>query len=94
MVITIKFVGAFRGISGTDRFTITSKDAVSLREAIKEVVRELPRLNRVLIDPELENSRPNSLILVNGKEVSVLHGLDTVVKNGDEVVFVPVIHGG
>jgi molybdopterin converting factor small subunit len=61
---------------------------------MKEIVRELPRLNRVLIDLELEDSRPNTLVLVNGKEVSVLHGLDTVVKNGDEVVFVPVVHGG
>jgi molybdopterin converting factor small subunit len=31
---------------------------------------------------------------VNGKEISVLNGLDTVLKDGDEVVFVPVVHGG
>jgi molybdopterin converting factor small subunit len=48
----------------------------------------------VLIDPELENPRPNTLILVNGKEISVLNGLDTMLEDGDEVVFVPVVHGG
>jgi molybdopterin converting factor small subunit len=31
---------------------------------------------------------------VNGKEISVLQGLETVIKDGDEVVFVPVLHGG
>jgi molybdopterin converting factor small subunit len=31
---------------------------------------------------------------VNGREISVLNGLDTILKDGDEVVFVPVVHGG
>jgi molybdopterin converting factor small subunit len=34
------------------------------------------------------------LVLVNGREISVLNGLETVVKAGDELVFVPVMHGG
>jgi len=31
---------------------------------------------------------------VNGKEISVLKGLETLVSDGDEVVLVPVTHGG
>jgi molybdopterin converting factor small subunit len=34
------------------------------------------------------------LILVNGKEISVLKGLETVLKEGDEILLIPVIHGG
>jgi molybdopterin converting factor small subunit len=34
------------------------------------------------------------LVLVNGREISVLNGLETRVKDEDEVVFVPVVHGG
>jgi len=49
---------------------------------------------RTLIDPDLENPRPNTLILVNEKEVSVLNGLETMLKDGDEVVFIPVLHAG
>ncbi len=48
----------------------------------------------MLIDPELEDPRPNMLILVNGKEISVLNGLRTDIKNGDEIVLIPVVHGG
>jgi MoaD family protein len=94
MVVTVKFVGAFRSISGKSRFTLKLENIVSLREAVKKIVEELPKLKRVLIDPELEDPRPNTLILVNGKEVSVLNGLDTTLEDGDEVVFVPVVHGG
>ena len=42
----------------------------------------------------LEDPKSNALILLNGKEISVLNGLQTKVKDGDEVVFVPVVHGG
>jgi molybdopterin converting factor small subunit len=34
------------------------------------------------------------LILINGREISALNGLDTILQEGDEVVFVPVVHGG
>jgi len=94
MVITVKFIGSFRNVSGKGKLTIKSESIIPLREAIKEIVEELPKLKRVLIDPELENPRPNTLILVNGKEISVLNGLDTMLEDEDEVVFVPVVHGG
>jgi molybdopterin converting factor small subunit len=38
--------------------------------------------------------KTNALILVNDREISVLNGLDTKLDDGDEIVFVPVIHGG
>lgn len=94
MVITVKFIGSFRNVSGKGKLTIKYEGIIPLREAIKEIVEELPKLKRVLIDPELENPRPNTLILVNGKEISVLNGLDTMLEDEDEVVFVPVVHGG
>jgi len=94
MILTVKFVGAFRSISGKSKFTLKFEDIVSLREVVRKIAEELPKLKRILIDLELEDPRPNTLMLVNGKEVSVLNGLDTVLKDGDEVVFVPVVHGG
>jgi molybdopterin converting factor small subunit len=33
-------------------------------------------------------------MLVNGKEIGVLKGLETKLKDGDELVLVPVVHGG
>jgi molybdopterin converting factor small subunit len=94
MVINVTFIGAFRNASGKSKFTIASEGRILLKKAIKEIVEELPKLKTMLIDPELENPKPNTLILVNGKEISVLNGLDTILENGDELVFVPVVHGG
>lgn len=94
VAVTVNFIGVFRAISGISKLAIKFEKTISLREAINKIVEEKPSLKRVLIDPELEDPRPNALILVNGKEISVLNGLETLLKDGDEVVFVPVIHGG
>ena len=92
--ITIRFFGVFRSVAGKDKLTIKFKDSVPLKEAVKKIDEEIPRLRRTLIDPDLEDPRPNTLILVNGKEISVLNGLETMLEDGDEVVFIPVLHTG
>ncbi|MDH5788937.1 MAG: MoaD/ThiS family protein, partial [Candidatus Bathyarchaeota archaeon] len=73
---------------------IEIKDDVPLRQILKKIVEKRPKLKRVLVDPELEDPRLNTLILVNGKEINVLDGLETLLKDGDEIVFVPILHGG
>lgn len=94
MVANVKFIGSFRSISGKDKLALKLANSAPLRNVVKKIVRELPKLKQALIDPELGEPRTNVLILVNGKEISVLQGLETVIKDGDEVVFVPVLHGG
>lgn len=94
MVVTVKFIGAFRNFSGKDKITLKIKDQAILKEIVKEILRQLPKLEKVLIDQELEDPRPNALILVNGREISVLNGLETILKDGDELLFIPTIHGG
>jgi molybdopterin synthase sulfur carrier subunit len=94
MAITVKFIGALRHVSGAGELALDCTDDISIRELISEITKELPALKRSLIDQQLEDPKPNVLILVNGKEISVLNGLETNLQNGDEVVLVPVVHGG
>jgi molybdopterin converting factor small subunit len=54
----------------------------------------MPELEKTFRDDSLNDSRSNAIILVNGREISVLNGLETNLSNGDEIVFVPVVHGG
>jgi molybdopterin synthase sulfur carrier subunit len=94
ITLTARFIGAFRTISGKGKFTVKFDTTVRLRDVVRKIVEDLPALRHALIDPELDDPRPNALILVNGKEISVLNGLETLLKDGDEVVFVPVLHVG
>jgi len=92
--ITVRFVGSLRNITGKSRITLKLDGEKTLKEIMEILVKKFPETERVLIDPELEDPRPNTLIIVNGIEISVLNGLETILKDGDEVVFVPVSHGG
>lgn len=93
MGITIKFVGALRHISGKHSRTL-EYEKCTIRELICEVARQMPELKRKMISEQAEDLRSNALILVNGREIGVLDGLETVVESGDEVVLVPIVHGG
>ncbi len=93
MAITVKFLGALRHISGANELALNIK-GVSIRKLITEIVREMPALKQSLIYQPPEDLKSNTLILVNGREISVLNGLETNLKDGDEIIFVPVVHGG
>jgi molybdopterin synthase sulfur carrier subunit len=92
--VTLRFVGSFCSLTGKRTLSITLDKSESLRKVIDNFTEKSPKLKNALIDPELEKSRANTLVIVNGKEISVLKGLETKLKDGDEVVFVPVSHGG
>jgi molybdopterin synthase sulfur carrier subunit len=93
MAVTLKFIGSLRRNSGVNEFALDIKGG-SLIDLINKLTKQIPALRRNLLDEQLDIPKPNVLILVNGKEISVLNGLETKVQDGDEVVFVPVVHGG
>ena len=90
----MKFVGALRHVSGVDQLALDCGGNVSVKAVINEVTEERPELKRSLIDQQFQDPRLNALILVNGREISALDGLETKLKDGDELVLIPVVHGG
>jgi molybdopterin synthase sulfur carrier subunit len=93
--VEVKFLGVFRQFSGRNQIRVKLEKPATVREAIEKLTEAFSsEFRRMLVDPELKDPRPNALILVNGKEISVLKGLETEVEDGDEIVLVPVSHGG
>jgi MoaD family protein len=94
MVIIVKLIGALRHLSGKKQLDIDYQHGLSINKLIRQMSREFSGLKNLFSDQELNDSRSNALILVNGVEISALRGLKTELKDGDEIVFVPVVHGG
>ena len=94
MAVTVRLIGSLRASTGKSTFKLKLEKAVSLRKIMTKIVEEEPKLKRVLIDPELDDPRTNALMLVNGREISVLQGLDTKLQDGDELILISVVHGG
>jgi len=92
--VKVRLLGVFRGFSGKSQLSLKLKQA-TVRNVVQAIAESLsPEARRLLIDAELNDPRPNALVLLNGKEVNVLKGLETEVKEGDEVTLIPVSHGG
>ena len=52
MTVSVKFIGSFRGLSGKKKLALDVTNAVPLREVVEEIVKELPKLEELLIDSE------------------------------------------
>jgi MoaD family protein len=97
MVISVEvtFLGVFQRLSGKKRFQMKLEEPATVRKIVTNLTETFsPEFKQALVDSQLDDPRPNTLILVGGKEVNVLQGLETEVKDADEVVLLPVVHGG
>lgn len=94
MEISIKLVGLLRTISKRSKLTLEIRSGTTLRDVAEILAKSEPTLKQAIIDPEVDDLHTNLLILVNGKEISVLQGLETLLKDKDELTLIPVVHGG
>jgi molybdopterin converting factor small subunit len=81
--LTVKFIGALRHLSGKTQLAVNFQEGISIKELVEKISQELPELKRTFSDQELNDSRSNSLVLVNGREISVLNGYETKLSDGD-----------
>lgn len=96
MRVRVKLLGVLRKALGRDELflDLDVKGEINLRDVIERILIEAKSLENILLDPELRDTRPNVIILVNGKEIGLLGGLNTTIRDGDEIIFIPVVHGG
>ena len=95
VTLEVRFMGIFQQLSGKKRFMLKLEEPATVRKAVIKLTETFSQeFKRVLVDSQLNDPRPNALILVEGKEISVLQGLETEVKDAEEIVFLPMVHGG
>lgn len=71
------------------------EEPVTVRMVIAKLTESFSSdFKQVLIDSDLDDPRPKSLIIIDGKEISALQGLETKVKDSEEIVLIPLVHGG
>jgi molybdopterin converting factor small subunit len=93
--VDVRFLGVFQRLSGKKRFQVKLEEPATVGTLIIKFTEIFSsEFKRVLLDSEFDEPKPNSLILVGGKEISALQGLETEIKDSEEVVLVPMVHGG
>ena len=89
MSIEVLFFGQLRELTEARRTDVEIKDSASLVDLMEYLVRVYGIAFRDTAD-SIQGLR----ILINGREYTILDGMETILKEGDTVVFLPPIAGG
>ncbi len=97
MQVRLKLYGVFRSAAKASELNleIPGQEA-TVRSAIERLVSQegLGGLRSLLMNSASSDPRPNALIMVSGREINTLKGLDTELTVDDELTLLPVAHGG
>jgi len=94
--IHLKLYGVFRSTAGADAINLALPDEEpTVRLAISELVSRpgCDELRKLVLE-EGSDPRSNALILLGGREIGALAGLDTKLNEDDELSLLPIAHGG
>ena len=96
MRVHVKLYGVLKTAAKTERLELDFESPISIRQLVNKLVSVIarPEFETYLMDADMKDPRPNALILVSGTEIGALNGIDSTLRDGDEVVFLPVVHGG
>jgi molybdopterin converting factor small subunit len=95
--IRLKLYGVFRTTAKTGEISVDIPDHdATVMGVINRLVSQhgLGDLKPLLMEGQSADPRSNALIIVSGREISALRGLETELTDGDELELLPVAHGG
>ncbi|MBD3157960.1 MAG: molybdopterin synthase sulfur carrier subunit [Candidatus Lokiarchaeota archaeon] len=92
--MTIKI--EFRGPLESHGIQTTYHVDVQTRRRVRDVLDGLLQQNGGLeeIFSNLRTIEQNTMILLNEKDVTLFDGLDTKIEDGDNLLVLPLVHGG
>ncbi|WP_309492465.1 ubiquitin-like small modifier protein 1 [Candidatus Hecatella orcuttiae] len=90
--VKISFPSVFTALTRGEREVEVS--ASSLREALSQLVERYGEKFKDRVFDQAGNLRRLLNIYVNGKNIRHLQGLETALKDGDEVSVLPAVSGG
>ncbi len=93
MRVQVKFLATIRGITGEPSTELFCNPRDTAGILMQKLVKKYgQRFEQVTMDGI--NLKPRIKIIINGRDIDYLNGLDTQLKDGDVIVIIPPIAGG
>ncbi len=90
--VTVRLFTSLREVAGTKE---TAVEGESVRQVLDELVRTYgEKFRNAIFDAETGKIRRYYSVLVNGRNVYLIDGLDTRLQDGDTVSIFPPVGGG
>jgi len=76
----------------TPIFQVEVRKNSTLRSLLEELLQKEENVSEIWSSPESIDSE--ALVLLNEVDVGLTGGLETELSNGDEIIVLPLVHGG
>ena len=90
MRVRVVLEGPLARLAGDEELVLDVREGATLLEALRALCSLRPSLS-VLFDTDTGDPRTNFLLLLNGRDVDVLGGLETKLSEGDELCIIPLV---
>jgi len=94
MKVVVKFFTSLREITGMKEDAIEFSSIITVQELLTQLSKKYGKQFTDYIHDEKGNLRTYIQILVNGRGISALQGLETKLKEADTVAIFPPVGGG
>jgi molybdopterin synthase sulfur carrier subunit len=92
MIKTLKLLATLRDVAGTSQLDVPFEDGQTVRELLQTINDMCPSLGaKIIAGDELTGLVQ---ILVHGRNISWLQGLDTTIQHDDVITLLPPSAGG
>ncbi len=92
-LVTVELMGTLGHYVGKRKLKMKTSESLDVTSFIRELEKRR-KIPKGLLTEEDSTLRKNFLVLVNGKEISALNGAFTQLEPGDQLILLPVSHGG
>ena len=96
MAVKVRFSSNVKQLVGKDELALRldPSKTYTIRDILEEITRlENKELSIMLIEEE-GRSRGTVRVVVNGREIHYLEGLETKIRDGDSIAIFPLLAGG
>ncbi len=93
--VKVKLLATLSRLAGKELMEFEVKNRITLKDLLKTIYYSInDELRERLFKPNSIELQPDILVLINDVEIGVLNGLNTLLNDGDLIVFLPTVHGG
>ena len=94
MQVQVEFTGISRILTGQSECTLTLGQSGSLRDVVKKLSQQYPRMIGEIIEKDGKSLIPTNVFSLNGKEILHEDDLQFQPQEGDKLILLSLLAGG
>mgnify|MGYP000064706629 CR=1 FL=1 len=91
LTLRVELSGPLAWLLSADEVELELPEGSRVSDALRALCEREPRVAEVLFDSDTGDPRTHFLVLINGRDIDVLGGLDAELGQGDVLTLIPLI---